>query len=257
LQGLRALITGGDSGIGRAAVIAYLREGAQVAINYLPGEEVDAQDLADFVAEEGFTIERIPGDLTNETFCDFLPGEAARRLGGLDILVGNAGWAPPQFGPGALPITNHTTEQILRVFRTNIFANLFLVRAAVPLLSPGGSIIFTTSGMAHNPQPTEIDYGASKAALHHITSSLARQLIPLGIRVNAVQPGLTYSPFLAMMGISNELLQQAAESGQALTMTGRLEQPVELAGLFVGLADPVGTYTTGNAYSAGGGSIYS
>ncbi|KAI1085327.1 oxidoreductase [Whalleya microplaca] len=248
LQGLNVLITGGDSGIGRAVVIAFLREGANVAINYHPDEESDAQDLADFLGREGLTFERIPGDLLNETFCAYLVHEAANRLSGLDILVSNAGYSGVQAGPEWRPIANHSTAQLERLYRTNVFAPFFLTRAAVPLLPRGGSIIFTASGIVSNPEAGAVDYGSSKAAVTHMLRSLAIQLVPQGIRVNGVAPELTYTPFLATCGFTTENITTFA----AARPYGRLVQPAELAPLYVSLADPLGTYTSGSIYSGTG-----
>ncbi|CAH0057002.1 unnamed protein product [Clonostachys solani] len=249
LQGLRALITGGDSGIGRAVVIAYLREGATVTINYLPEEESDAQALSSFVAEEGYTIERIPGDLRNETFCADLVTEAHSRMGGIDIFVGNAGYSGVTAGPNAPNITNHPTEQIQRTFETNFYANLWLARAVVPLLPRGGSIIYTASGTVSNPGPGNLDYGSSKAALVYFMRCLAMQVASSGIRVNAVAPALAYTPFLAASGFTPENLSGGSSP------IGRIEQPVELSPLYVDLAAPDKTYISGEVYTAKGGSL--
>ncbi|KAI1483857.1 oxidoreductase [Daldinia eschscholtzii] len=232
LQGLNALITGGDSGIGRSVVIAFLREGANVAINYLPEEEPDVDDLADFLQGEGLSFERIPGDLLNETFCTELVHEAADRLGGLDIM----------------PIESQSTEQLERIFRTNVFANFFLTRAAVPLLPRGGSIVFTTSGIINSVDSNAIDYGSSKASISYMIRSLSAQLAPKGIRVNGVAPGLTYSPFLASAGFTAEAISTIGGSNAY----GRIEQPAELAPIYVNLADPLATYASGNIWAATG-----
>ncbi|OTB12321.1 hypothetical protein K445DRAFT_378760 [Daldinia sp. EC12] len=248
LQGLNALITGGDSGIGRSVVIAFLREGANVAINYLPEEEPDVDDLADFLQGEGLSFERIPGDLLNETFCTELVHEAAHRLGGLDIMVQNAAYSGILSGESWQPIESQSTEQLERIFRTNVFANFFLTRAAVPLLPRGGSIVFTTSGIINSVDSNAIDYGSSKASISYMIRSLSAQLAPKGIRVNGVAPGLTYSPFLASAGFTAEAISTIGGSNAY----GRIEQPAELAPIYVNLADPLATYASGNIWAATG-----
>ncbi|KAI1469515.1 oxidoreductase [Daldinia caldariorum] len=248
LQGLNALITGGDSGIGRSVVIAFLREGANVAINYLPEEEPDVDDLANFLEGEGLSFERIPGDLLNETFVTELVHEAADRLGGLDIVVPNAGYSGVINGETWRPIEKQSTEQLERIFRTNVFANFFLVRAAVPLLPRGGSFVFTTSGIINTVNSNAVDYGASKASISYMIRSLSAQLAPKGIRVNGVAPSITYSPFLATAGVSKEAIRAISASNAY----GRIEQPAELAPIYVNLADPLATYASGNIWAATG-----
>lgn len=161
----------------------------------------------------------------------------------------NPSWSAAQIGPNYRPLRNMTTAQLSRTFTTNVFANFWLTRAAIGVLPRGGSIIFTTSGMSENPNQALPDYGASKAAVSHMTSSFARHLASEGIRVNAVQPVLTYTPFLPTQGLRTEHLAAGAE----LSFYGRLAQPAELAGLYVSLAEPGGTYTSGNVYTASGG----
>ncbi|KAH8706420.1 short-chain dehydrogenase/reductase SDR [Ilyonectria robusta] len=249
LRGMKALITGGDSGIGRSIAIAFLREGAEVAINYLPSEEVDAQTLSDFVEQEGFSIERIPGDLANEAFCAELVTEAHRRLGGLDILVNHAGHAGNLQGPNWRPIHEFDTAELEQIYRVNVFAPLWLTRAAVPLLTPGGSIIVTSSGLNAHPVATSVLYGSSKAAVTHTIRSLAQQLLPLGIRVNGVAPPLTYTPFLATGGFTTQHIAAAAQN----SLIGRLAQPAEVAPHYVDIADPTKTYMSGEVVAVLGG----
>ncbi|KAI2611647.1 oxidoreductase [Hypoxylon fragiforme] len=245
LQGLKTLITGGDSGIGRAVVIAFLREGAQVAINYLPEEESDAEDLAKTLEPEGLTFERIPGNLLNETFCANLVKEASDRLGGIDIAILNAAH------PGNLTSTieHQETSHLERIFRTNVFANFFLVRALTPILPRGGTILFTTSDIVNNPAPTAVDYGASKASISHMIRALAHQLAPRGIRVNGVAPSITYTPALPGGGYTTEFINDFA----ANSVWGRIEQPAELAPFFVALADPQGSFASATILSTTGG----
>ncbi|KAI9154745.1 oxidoreductase [Paramyrothecium foliicola] len=249
LKGLKALITGGDSGIGRAIAIAFVREGARVAINYLPEEEPDAQAMEHLLESENLSIERIPGNLLDETFCTELVHEAHDRLGGLDILINHAGVSGPMLGPDVRPIGNMSTESLDEIFRVNVFAPLFLTRAAVPLLPAGGSIVFTTSGIAGAPTGPVVEYGASKAAIAHITRSLAQQLSNRGIRVNAIAPGLVYTPFLVGAGFVTDNLTTFA--GQA--PYGRLIQPVEMSPHYVDLVDPLRTYISGEIVSIQGG----
>ncbi|KAF2877598.1 oxidoreductase [Massariosphaeria phaeospora] len=249
LRGRRALVTGGDSGIGRAIVIAYLREGANVAINYHSEEESDAQALADFLAQDGHTITRIPGDLRNETFCADLVHQAHDALGGLDILVNHAGYPGHITGPNHRDFAELPTEQLERIFRTNVYAPIFITRAAIPLLPPGSALIFTASDVARLPLEDGIDYSASKAAIVSITRSLGVHLVSLGIRANAVAPGLVYTPFLATAGYNTT---EALETN-ARFPTPRLEQPVELSPIYVDLATSDKSYVTGSVWGATGG----
>jgi NAD(P)-dependent dehydrogenase (short-subunit alcohol dehydrogenase family) len=266
LLGRRALVTGGDSGIGRAIVIAFAREGADVAINYLPEEESDAQALADFLAKEGLSLTKISGDLMDEAFCGSLVQQANKQLGGLDLIVNNAGcgrstgtqraqyansdrFGGPLFGSGYQPTSTFSTAQLDRVFRTNLYANLFVTRAAVPLLPPGASIINTASVVAYDPAATFVDYAASKAAIISVTRSLSKQLAPHGIRVNAVAPGLVYTPLLASSGINSSVLANLV-SGYPMP---RVAMPAELAPIYVHLAAADMTFVTGSIWGATGG----
>lgn len=249
LEGRRALVTGGDSGIGRAIAIAFVREGANVTINYLPEEEPDAQDLEDLLAGEGRSIVRIPGDLMNETFCEELVAEADRSMGGLDIVVNNAGYITQAVGPNIRYVNNYTTEEFERTMRTNIYAPFFITRAAVPRMPPGSSIVFTTSGTAINPLPFGWDYSGTKAMVITMAQGIAKQLVPQGIRVNAVAAGLTYTPFLTTEGYDTELMRATADEAPA----GRLEQPVEVAHVFVNVVGDENTFTTGSVWGATGG----
>ena len=244
LRGRKALITGGDSGIGRAAAIAYAREGADVAINYLPVEETDAQDVVAIIEAEGRRIVTIPGDITNETFCAELVERAAEGLDGLDILVNNAAFARSQPYVG-----NHTTAEFDLTFKTNVYAPFFITRAAAPIMPPGSAIIFTSSNVGVRPPPGLLDYAATKATLISFTRSLALQLMDYGIRVNAVAPGLTVTP---LPGAEGQTTEEARALG-AMTPIGRLEQPVELSPLFVVLAESSNSYASGSVYATNGG----
>ncbi|KAJ4292668.1 hypothetical protein N0V90_009331 [Kalmusia sp. IMI 367209] len=245
LKSRRALITGGDSGIGRAIAIAMAREGAKVAINYLPAEEPDAEDVANLLAKEGIKITRIPGNLLDEEFCSNLVTKAEQALGGLDILVNNAGTGG-MFNPD---ITTYTTAQWDRVFRTNVYAGFFLARAAIPHMPPGSSIIWTVSDVVANPTNAVHDYAATKGAVASLVQTLGISLATKGIRVNGVAPGLTYTPLIAQSGMTTDQLNSFA---QTLPL-GRPAQPVEMAPLYVNFADPSMTYTSGGILQNNGG----
>ncbi|KEF52316.1 uncharacterized protein A1O9_11556 [Exophiala aquamarina CBS 119918] len=246
LVGRRALITGGDSGIGRAVAIAYAREGADVVINYLPEEESDAQDVVSVITSSTSSqIFTIPGDLRNESFCVDLVSRAAELLGGLDILVSNAAYSNI-----SEDIRTLSNEQFDRTIYTNIYANFWLSRAARPLLEPGSSIIFTSSGITQAPSGGLIDYGATKGFVTTFSRSLALQLTPFGIRVNAVAPALVLTNFLSTQGMTTEIMRDVISSTAPL---GRIEQPIELAPVYVGLAENAATYVSGSLWSASGG----
>ncbi|KAJ8116566.1 hypothetical protein OPT61_g2039 [Boeremia exigua] len=245
LAGRRALITGGDSGIGRAVVIAMAREGAKVAINYLPGEELDAEDLANLLAKEGINIIRLPGNLLEEAFCERLIKDAEKALGGLDILVNNAG----RVGPANNDVTTYTTAQFDAVMRTNVYAGFFLTRAAASIMPPGSSIIFTVSDVVFNATNGTIDYLASKHAVNGLVQGLGLSLAARGIRVNGVAPGFVYTPLLPAAGATNEQLRQLNPTFPLR----RVAQPAELAPAYVNFADANMTYTSGGILSVNGG----
>jgi NAD(P)-dependent dehydrogenase (short-subunit alcohol dehydrogenase family) len=224
LAGRRALITGGDSGMGRASAIAYAREGADVAINYFPTEEADARDVIQLIREAGRTGIAIPGDLRDETFCQRLVNEAVQGLGGLDVLVCNAG--RQQSKPSILDIT---TEDFDATMKTNIYAPFWIIKAALPHLKPGSCIIGTTSEQAYDPSPDLYDYAQTKAATMNYAKSLAKQLGPMGIRVNGVAPGPVWTP----LQINGGAPEQKYENFGATTVLGRPGQPVELASIYV------------------------
>jgi NAD(P)-dependent dehydrogenase (short-subunit alcohol dehydrogenase family) len=244
LRGRKALITGGDSGMGRAAAIAFAREGADVAINYFPTEEPDAREVVELIRREGRTAVPIPGDLRDRAFCKSLVDQAVRGLGGLDILVSNAG--RQQSHASILDISD---EQFDWTMKTNIYAPFYIIKAALPHLQPGSVIIGTTSEQAYDPSPDLYDYAQTKAATMNYVKSLAKQLGPKGIRVNGVAPGPIWTPLQISGG---------ADAGKVVTFgatapLGRPGQPAELAGIYVRLAEDDGSYTTGNIYGAGGG----
>ncbi len=245
LKGRKALITGGDSGMGRAAAIAYAREGADVAINYLPDEEQDAQEVIALIKAEGRKAVAIPGDLREEAFCQKLVAEAIRSLGGLDILVSNAG--RQQSHESILDIS---TEQFDWTMKTNIYAPFWIIKAALPSLQPGSVIIGTTSVQAYDPTPDLYDYAQTKAATMNYIKSLAKQLGPKGIRVNGVAPGPIWTPLQVSGGASQEKLKEFGGS----TPLGRPGQPAELASIYVQLAANDASFSTGQIYGAAGGS---
>ena len=244
LQGRKALITGGDSGIGRAAAIAFAREGADVAINYFPTEEPDAQDLAKLLHGEGRKIVLLPGDLTDTKFCQGLVAKAASALGGLDILVNNAAYQQSKES-----IAEISFEQFDRTMKTNIYAMFHLSKAAVAMFKPGAAIINTASVNAVNPGEELLDYATTKGAILIFTKGLAKQVAKQGIRVNAVGPGPVWTPLQVAGG---QLPGKLGEFGQD-TPLGRAGQPAELASLYVTLADPSASFTTGSFFGANGG----
>lgn len=244
LKGRKALITGGDSGMGRAAAIAYAREGADVAINYYPTEEPDAKEVIALIKAEGRKAVAIPGDLRDEAFCKKLVADAVQALGGLDILVSNAG--RQQTKPSILDIT---TEEFDATMKTNIYAPFWIIKAALPHMPPGSVIIGTTSEQAYDPSPDLYDYAQTKAATMNYVKSLAKQLAPKGIRVNGVAPGPIWTPLQVSGGATQEKLQKFGGTAPL----GRPGQPAELASIYVQLAANDGSYTTGNIYGAGGG----
>ena len=244
LRGRKALITGGDSGMGRAAAIAFAREGADVAINYLPAEEPDAREVIALIRSAGQKGVAIPGDLREAAFCRRLVDEAVRQLGGLDIVVSNAGHQKSVSSFLDIP-----DEDFDWTMKTNIYAPFWILKAAVPHLQPGSTIIATTSEQAYDPSPDLYDYAQTKAATMNFVKSLAKQLGPKGIRVNGVAPGPIWTPLQVSGG---------APEGKVVTFgatapLGRPGQPAELAGIYVRLAEDDGSYTTGNIYGAGGG----
>lgn len=244
LKGRKALITGGDSGMGRAAAIAYAREGADVAINYYPTEEPDAQEVIALMKKEGVKAIALPGDLRDETFCTKLVEDAAKALGGLDIIVNNAGRQQAHAS-----ILDISTEQFDWTMKTNIYAPFWIIKAALPYLKPGSVLIGTTSEQAYDPSPDLYDYAQTKAATMSYVKSLAKQLGPKGIRVNGVAPGPIWTPLQVSGGATMEKLKQFG--GQ--TPMGRPGQPAELASIYVQLAASDASYATGQVYGSSGG----
>ena len=244
LSGRKALITGGDSGIGRAAAIAYAREGADVAIGYLAAEESDAQDVAKYIREAGRKAVLLPGDIRDEGFCRHLVEETVKQLGGIDILVNNAGRQQ-----SADSILDISTENFDWTFKTNVYAMFWISKAAVPHMPPGATIINTASVNAYDPSENLLDYSATKAAIAIFSKALAKQLAKKGIRVNAVAPGPFWTPLQVTGGQTPEKLEKFGSD----TPLGRPGQPAEIATVYVDLASAEGTYITGQVYGAAGG----
>lgn len=245
LAGRKALITGGDSGMGRAAAIAYAREGADVAINYLPAEDPDAQEVIALIRKEGRTGLAISGDLREEDFCKKLVEQAVAGLGGLDIIVSNA--ARQQTRASILDVTS---EDFDATMKTNIYAPFWIIKAALPHLKPGACIIGTASEQAYDPSPDLYDYAQTKAATMNYVKSLAKQLASKGIRVNAVAPGPIWTPLQVSGGATMEKLEKFG----GMTPLGRPGQPAELASIYVQLAAADASYATGQVYGSAGGS---
>ncbi|TDL45101.1 SDR family oxidoreductase [Microbacterium oleivorans] len=244
LTGRKALITGGDSGIGAATAIAFAREGADVALSYLPDEEEDAQRIAGILREAGANVLTLPGDLKDKDYCVGLVAQAVEGLGGLDILVNNGG---KQIY--STDITELDDQQFDDTFTTNVDAMFWITKAAVPHLPAGSTIINTTSIQAYSPSETLVDYASTKATINAFTKALAQQLAPKGIRVNAVAPGPIWTPLQVTDGQPPEKLEQFGED----TPLGRMGQPAELAPAYVFLASPESSYVLGETLNVNGG----
>jgi NAD(P)-dependent dehydrogenase (short-subunit alcohol dehydrogenase family) len=245
LSGRKALITGGDSGMGRAAAIAFAREGADVVINYFPTEEPDAQEVIGLIKAEKRIGIAIPGDIRDEKFCKEMVQRAVEELGGLDIVVSNA--ARQQARDSVLDISS---EDFDATMKTNIYAPFWIIKAALPHLKPGSAIIGTASEQAYDPSPDLYDYAQTKAATMNYVKSLAKQLGPKGIRVNAVAPGPIWTPLQVSGGASMEKLEKFG----SYTPLGRPGQPAELGSIYVQLAAEDASFATGQVYGAAGGS---
>jgi NAD(P)-dependent dehydrogenase (short-subunit alcohol dehydrogenase family) len=244
LLGKVALITGGDSGIGRAVAIAFAREGADVLISYL-SEHEDAEETGRWVAESGQKAILAPGDIKRESFCIELVSRAVGELGGVDILVNNAA-----FQRSYTDIDEIEEAEWDKTFRTNIYAPFYLSKAAIPHMKPGSSIINTTSIQSRQPSSHLLAYAATKGAVSNFTAGLAEMVAEKGIRVNAVAPGPIWTPL-----IPSTMPPEKTESFGKQTLIGRAGQPAELAGAYVLLASSEGSYITGAVIPVTGGEI--
>jgi NAD(P)-dependent dehydrogenase (short-subunit alcohol dehydrogenase family) len=244
LEGRKALITGADSGIGAAVAIAFAREGADVALAYLPSEEEDAQRIVGHIEDAGRTAAAIPGDLTDAAYCRDLVATAVERLGGLDILVNNAGKQVY-----CEKLEDLSDEQFDETFKTNVYAMFWLTKAALPHLPAGSSIINTTSIQAYNPSSILVDYATTKASINTFSKALAQQLAERGIRVNTVAPGPVWT---ALQVTDGQPTDQLPEFGKA-TPLGRAGQPAELAPAYVFLASAESSFVVGETLNVNGG----
>ncbi|TWT74220.1 SDR family oxidoreductase [Allorhodopirellula solitaria] len=242
LRGLSALVTGGDSGIGRAIAIAYAREGANVAINYL-SENDDAQQTAKLVEEAGVQAVMLPGDLREEAFCQQLIDHSFDAFGSLDILVNNAAYQETRD-----EIDQWSTELFDRIFKTNVYAPFWLCRAAMQRLPAGGSIINTASIQGYDPSAYLLPYSATKSSLLGMTKALAELAMEHGVRVNAVAPGPVWTPL-----IPGSMPSDKVEGFGENTILKRPAQPAELAPLYVWLASPEASYVTAEVFGCTGG----
>ena len=245
LAGLRALITGGDSGIGRAVAIAFAREGADVAIGYLPEEQLDAEETARWVRQAGREVVLLPGDLREEQVARDTGADAVARLGGLDVLVNNAGFQLARWSS----IADVTTDDLDRVLKTNLYALFWVTQAALEHLGEGGSIVNVSSIQAYQPSTSLLDYASTKAAINNFTVNLAAEVGARGIRVNAVAPGPIWTPLQPATQPPEKI-----EAFGADTPLGRAGQPAEVAPAFVFLASPTDAgYVSGTVLGVTGG----
>lgn len=247
LHGRKILVTGADSGIGRAAAIAYAREGADLALTYLPDEEEDAKQVAELVKQAGRKVVCIPGDLSNEHFCQELVAKAHKQLGGLDglTLVAGKQTAVERF-------CDISTEQLKKTFEINVFSLFWVIQAAMPHLPEGATIVTTSSVQAYEPSPNLVDYASTKAAIVAFTQALAKQVATQGIRVNAVAPGPIWTALEITGGQPPEAIPKF---GQSESILGRAGQPAELAPTYVFLMSEDSSYVTAQVYGVTGGIV--
>ncbi|MDP9353465.1 MAG: SDR family oxidoreductase [Chloroflexota bacterium] len=243
LEGKAAIITGGDSGIGRAVALAFAREGADVLISYLPEEESDAQETVRVVQEAGRKAVTVPGDITSETQCEQIVQTALRELGRIDVLVNNAA-----FQMSHQSIQELTAQELEHTYRTNVFAMFYLSKAALPHMQPGSTIINTSSVEAYKPEPSLLAYASTKGAIVNFTKGLAKEAIEQGVRVNSVAPGPVWTPLIP----STMPPEQVSQFGQQ-SPTQRPAQPAELAPAFVFLASQESSYINGEVIGVTGG----
>jgi NAD(P)-dependent dehydrogenase (short-subunit alcohol dehydrogenase family) len=244
LAGRKALVTGGDSGIGRAAAIAFAREGADVAISYLEAEQPDADEVLALIEKDGRKGIGLPGDISDENWCRELVAKAAEALGGLDIVVINAARQRTRQS-----VDEVSSEDFDRTMKTNLYALHWLAQAAVPHLEPGAAIITTSSVQAYEPSPNLLDYATTKAGIVAYTKALAKQLIEKGIRANVVAPGPVWTALQPSGGQTQETVQTFGQQ----SAFGRPGQPVELAPVYVLLASQEASFITGEVYGVTGG----
>jgi NAD(P)-dependent dehydrogenase (short-subunit alcohol dehydrogenase family) len=244
LKGRKALVTGGDSGIGRAAAIAYAREGADIALNYLPQEQADAEEVQKLIEAEGRKAVLIPGDVGEESFCKELVDKAYKELDGLDVLALVAGKQQ-----AVEDLADLETDQLRKTFEVNVFSLYWTVKAALPYLPSGASIITTSSVQGYSPSPNLLDYAATKFAINGFTRGLAKQLAPKGIRVNSVAPGPIWTPLQISGGQPSDAIPAFGQD----TPLQRAGQPVELANVYVFLASTDASYVTAQVYGITGG----
>lgn len=245
LEGRKAVITGGDSGIGRAVALAFAREGADVLITCLPEEEDDAKETVRLVRDAGRTAVTVPGDIREEAHCRRIVDQAVAEFGRIDILVNNAAYQMAQ--PGG--IADITTEQFDRVLKTNLYAMFWMCKAAIPHMRPGAAIINTSSVQAFKPTGMLLDYATTKGGIVTFTMALAADLIDKGIRVNSVAPGPVWTPL-----IPATMPEEKVEVfGKHESPMGRAAQPAELAPAYVFLASQESSYVTGEVIKVTGG----
>jgi NAD(P)-dependent dehydrogenase (short-subunit alcohol dehydrogenase family) len=245
LTGRVALITGGDSGIGRAVALAYAREGANVALSYLPEEERDAEETSRWVERADRSALRLPGDIRDERHCESLIDRTFDELGRLDILVNNAA-----FQSSHSSTSEFTSDELDRTMKTNVYAMVWLCRAALPRMERGSTIINTASIQAFDPSPDLLVYAMTKAAIVNFTKGLSQSAMRQGVRVNAVAPGPVWTPL-----IPSTMPQEKVKTFGADTAFGRAAQPVEIAPIFVFLASNESRFVTGEVYGVTGGQM--
>lgn len=245
LEGKKAVITGGDSGIGRAVSLTFAREGADLLISYLESEEQDAQKTVALVEEAGRRAVTVPGDIREEAHCRHIVDRAVEEFGHIDVLVSNAAYQMSRSGG----IAEITTDQLDRVFKTNVYAMFWLCKAAIPHMPPGSTIITSSSVQAFQPSPHLLDYAASKGAIVNFTKALGANLVEKGIRVNSVAPGPVWTPL-----IPATMPEEMVESFGQQSPMGRAAQPAELAPIYVFLASQESSYITSEVLGVTGGS---